>query len=112
MYIHNPKVYIQPCYHKNYYQVNKEKLKAQRLEYYYNNKEKVKAITKAYREANKEKIYAINKKDPEKIESGLKDFLNTKESEKGEPLTENEIKNFEKDFEISDVLRALFKTTN
>ena len=50
------------CYHKNYYQANKEKLKAQRLEYYYNNKEKVKAITKAYREANKEKIYAINKK--------------------------------------------------
>ena len=41
---------------KEYYQINKEKLKKQAREYYHRNKEKVLEDVKAYRDNNREKI--------------------------------------------------------
>lgn len=62
-------------YHKQYYQKNKEKLKAKNREYYRRNKEKISIKQKEYYQKNKEKIKARVKKT---YDDHSKDELNYK----------------------------------
>jgi hypothetical protein len=48
-------------YHREYYERNKDKILANRMQHYWKNRDKTLAVNKAYHEANKDKIRAHHK---------------------------------------------------